>query len=447
MTMNIIIWLCTCWMPIIICISLINETKFKKNITVGVTLPYEAREDVDVLRILKRYRRGVEGVCAMLFVLSLLCFCFGSEKAMLITVWMIWIDLTVILPYVPYAIANIKLKEIKAKKGWKRADTERTETVNLSAMPSYSWISPWIFAPAGLICLLLIFFDPSMFFMYLIFAGCCAYFWFSYRYLYRNKAEMVDENTDLTIVLSNIRRYNWGKTWILCSYAMSVYAAIMCFFASYPVVSMIMLAAVTAILCVCTYRIEFKTRHLQEKLTEDSGRKWYADEDDHWIFGIFYNNPDDSRLVINQRIGINSTVNLAKPLGRIMYGLMALLLAALPFMGIWLDSIGTQDISMQLTEPQLTVRSGSTVYRIETDEIKEAVLMDALPTNLHRRMGTGMDRYLEGKFTADEIDNVTVLLDPEVSPYLLIQMENEQYYLFGTRDGEEVKTVYAMLKK
>jgi uncharacterized membrane protein len=444
--MKIILWLSTGWIPIITGIMLINETKFKKNITVGVTLPYEAREDADVLQILKWYRRGVEAVCAALLVLSLICYCFSTETT-LNTIWMIWIDLAIILPYVPYAIANIRLKEVKEKKGWKRSEEQRKAAVNLSAMPSCSWISPWVFAPAVLICLALIFFDSSMFLMYLIFAGCGAFCWFSYRYLYRNKAELVDENTDLTIALSNIRRYNWGKTWILCSYAMSIYALIMCFFASYPIISMSMLVAVTAILCICTYRIEFKTRHLQEKLTKDSGRQWYADEDDHWIFGIFYNNPDDSRLVINQRIGINSTINLARPLGRLMYGLLALVFAALPFAGVWMDSIGTQDISMQITDQQLTVKSGFTVYRIETDEIQSIELMDVLPANLHRKMGTGMDHYLEGKFTADEIGNVTVLLDPEVSPYLLIQMENDQYYLFGTRDGEETKTAYELLRK
>jgi hypothetical protein len=130
-----------------------------------------------------------------------------------------------------------------------------------------------------------------------------------------------------------------------------------------------------------------------------------------------------------------------------MYILLALVIAALPFTGVWMDSIGTQDISMQITENQLTVKSGFTSYRIETDEIQSIELMDDLPTNLHRKMGTGMDHYLEGKFTADEIGNVTVLLDPEVSPYLLIQMENDQYYLFGTRDGEEAKTAYELLKK
>ena len=57
-----------------------------------------------------------------------------------------------------------------------------------------------------------------------------------------------------------------------------------------------------------------------------------------------------------------------------------------------------------------------------------------------------MDTYLEGKFSADTIGNVTVLLDPTVSPYLLIQTNEGKYYLFGTRDADKTKDAYQQLK-
>ena len=38
---------------------LINEAKFKKNIAVGVTLPYEAREDAEIQKILAKYRKNM----------------------------------------------------------------------------------------------------------------------------------------------------------------------------------------------------------------------------------------------------------------------------------------------------------------------------------------------------------------------------------------------------
>ena len=50
--MNMIIFGSMIWIPALIAYMLINETKFKKNIVIGVTLPKEAREDETVLRIL-----------------------------------------------------------------------------------------------------------------------------------------------------------------------------------------------------------------------------------------------------------------------------------------------------------------------------------------------------------------------------------------------------------
>lgn len=445
MALKLILWASIGWMPILMCVMLNNEAKFKKNIVVGVTLPHEAREDNDVLQILKNYKKWMIIVNVIMLVLACACMFFNSD-VLIMTSWFIWLDVAIVVPYIPYVYTNTKLKELKALRGWNHTAEQQTVSVNIDALPDNHWISPWVFLPSALICLALILFDPEMSVMYILFAVTCLLFWASYRYLYRNKAEMVDENTELTIVLSRIRKYNWGKMWIITSYAMSVYAVMMCFFQNAPVLSMVLIVAVTIILCVYAFKIEFKTRYLQEKLTKDSGQEWYADEDDHWIWGIFYYNPNDSRLIINSRIGINSSVNLAKTAGKIIMAVTVLLLAAMPFMGVWMGAIGSQEITAVVDQGTFTVSAGSTVYQIKTSDIKEVTLLEELPSHLSRKMGTGMDTYLEGKFSADTIGNVTVLLDPTVSPYLLIQTNEGKYYLFGTRDADKTKDAYQQLK-
>jgi len=445
MMLKIILWASIGWMPILICVMLINEAKFKKNIAVGVTLPYEAREDAEIQKILAKYRKNMIIVNAIMLVLACACMFFNDEMSVM-TSWFIWLDAAIVAPYIPYISTNTKLREIKAQRGWIHPEEQHTLSVNMDAIPSSTWISPWVFAPSGIICLLLIAFDQEMAVMYIMFAAFCASFWIGYRYLYRNKAEMVDEDTDLTIALSRIRKYNWGKMWIICSYAMTAYAVSMCFLQQMPVLSMALILIITVVLCFYAFKIEFKTRHLQEKLTKDSGHEWYADEDDHWIWGLFYYNKDDSRLIINNRIGVNSTINLAKTSGKIFMALTVLLLAAMPFTGIWIGSIGSQDILMSSDTQEFTVQSGSTVYRIELSDIKEVTLLEELPEHLSRKMGTGMEHYLEGKFSASQIGNVTVLLDPTVPPFILIQTNEGKYYLFGSRDESTTRDACAKLQ-
>ena len=114
-------------------------------------------------------------------------------------------------------------------------------------------------------------------------------------------------------------------------------------------------------------------------------------------------------------------------------------------MGVWMGAIGSQEITTTIEQDTFTISSGSTSYQIKTSDIKEVVLLEELPSHLSRKMGTGMDTYLEGKFSADNIGNVTVLLDPTVSPYILIQTKDGKYYLFGTRDAAKTNDAYQQL--
>ena len=46
---------------------------------------------------------------------------------------------------------------------------------------------------------------------------------------------------------------------------------------------------------VVCFRLEFGLRRAQEKLTVSSGTGWYVDEDDKWLWGLFYYDPHDRR--------------------------------------------------------------------------------------------------------------------------------------------------------
>ena len=54
------------------------------------------------------------------------------------------------------------------------------------------------------------------------------------------------------------------------------------------------------VVCISIIGIEFRVRRLQEKLTEGSGQEYYVDEDDRWIWGMLYYNPNDTRLIQKQ---------------------------------------------------------------------------------------------------------------------------------------------------
>lgn len=440
MKMNLILWGTIFWIAPMMTYMLVNETKFKKNIILGVTLPQEAREDEEVLAVISAFRKYSWMICGLLLLLVPLCILFSGNSTF--TYFCFWIALCIALPYIPYIIFNSRLKEIKSRKGW--VQEKKIVRVDTSALKGQKWLSPALFVPPVIICLLPAIADREMFLMYLMFAVLCILFWFSYRYLYRNKAEMVDENTELTKALTAVRRYNWGVMWLITSYTMGLYCVSSWVMFRYPKWGMILFIAITVLLCVMALRIEMRTRHMQEKLTAQSGSDWYVDDDDHWLFGLIYYNPDDSRVIINNRVGINSTVNAATLPGRIFMILAAVFLLATPFLGVFMDNLGRQEIVITAEEQQIEAKAGMTDYKVSLEEVQEIQILEELPEGLVRKVGTGMDTLLKGRFYSPSTGNVIVMLDPTCGPYILITAEN-QTYLFGTRDSSETEALYEEL--
>lgn len=438
---KLILWLTVIWVPLLICWQQLNEAKFKKNITVGVTLPPEAQSDEGVKTILAEYRRNT--IIATAAVMALAVAGIFIDTPYVTTVFMCWTLMAVIVPIIPFVFANLRLKDYKRQKGW--VQEHQTVFVDTASVETTRTLSPWLFVPPVFISLIPVIYDRDLIMMYLMVALMCALGWFGYRYLYRNKAEMFNENTDITNALSRMRRYNWGKLWLLLSYAMSFTALAMSVPAKYQAVAFIVMLVIMAALVAYSFRLEMKTRRIQQKLTADAKGEWYVDEDDHWLLGLFYYNPQDQNFIVNNRTGMNTTVNMARPAGKVFMGIAALMLIALPFIGLFIDRLGSQPIELTVNETELRTKSGMFHYEIALDDIKETELLEKLPSSLVRKMGTGTDTLLEGRFASEQYPAMTLLADPTVSPYIIIETDDGKIYMFNSRDPEITQDVYNQL--
>lgn len=440
---NVILWLSIIWLAPLMVFVLGNETKFKKNIAVGVTLPFEGRRNEEVQKRLSRCKKELGVVCLFLLLLALPCM-FLKGLAGNMTLWFLWLDLCVFLPFIPYVCCNRDLKRIKRDRGW-NVNAGQTVTVDTAAVGAGRWLSPWLFLPAGLLCLLPLVWDRMFWLLYSINALCVLLCWLCYRYLYRNRAELVDENTELTLVLTQVRRYNWAKLWLMSAWFMVILNLCIWLFRDKPSLMLIFVLAFSFLFCAAAIGIEFKTRRLQEKLTAESGQRWYRDEDDKWIGGVLYYDPNDSRLVVNDRVGLNSGFNLAKTSGKVIYGLILLLLLAMPFTGVLISGISTKPPMLEISETELISSRGSKEYVIALEDIERVELRYELPEKLTRTFGTGMENLLEGNFSCPELGVLKLRLDPTCPPFLLAQTADGQIYLLGARDSENTKMIFLKL--
>ena len=274
MTTRILLWLSLLWIVPLMYFMIANETKFKKNIAIGVTLPFEGREDPEVVACLKRFKKRLGAVCGGLIAAAAACN-LVQDLGKTTTLVMIWLDLAVVLPYIPYVLCNRELKAIKARRGWRKQEPA-VITVDTGAMEAPRWLSVWWFVPAVAVSLLPLLWETTLWALYVVNAVCVVLFWFGYRYAYRNKAERVDDDRDLTAVLTRVRRYNWGKMWLIAAWFMPLMGLGMSLTLEHPRVSTLIMVLLTAGLVGAALHIEFSLRRIQEKLTAQSGQNWYV---------------------------------------------------------------------------------------------------------------------------------------------------------------------------
>ncbi len=193
--------------------------------------------------------------------------------------------------------------------------------------------------------------------------------------MYRSKAEAVDENVELTEALTGIRRYNWGKCWMICAWCMAALNLGMWLTEGYFWLNLLVTLGISILMVMAVIRGEMRVRRLQEELTQESGRGFYVDEDDKWIWGLFYYDPYDSNLLVNDRVGMNVSFNLAKGTGKIIMGILVILLLGMPFLGVWLSQEEKAPVTLNYSEEVLTGGHSHTSYEIPLDEIEKIELV------------------------------------------------------------------------
>jgi uncharacterized membrane protein len=444
MLTRLILWFSLSWIPVLMFFMLRSETRFKKNIVVEVTLPFQARTDTEVLGLLGRFTRRILWLNLILFLITIL-FLFIEKMSLLMTAWMTWTFFVILLPVVPYVRTNLALKRIKVERGWKNTQ-DQVQYVDLSVLPSIKWMSHRVFIPAIVISFLPLLWDKEIFQPCFVFGFLIVFFWFCYRCLYRNKSEMVDRNVELTRVLTQVRRHNWGIVWLISSYGVAALSLIFSLFKYHPVIQLVLTLLIVFVVTISVIRVEFKTRQVQARLTVNCGKEWYVDDDDYWPGGVVYYNPNDSRLLVNSRVGTNSTVNLAKTSGKIIAGLIILLLLAMPFTGLFLKQIEVQPLNLALTEYNLVAHRGNRNEALALSDIAEIKLLPELPDNMNRNWGTAMDSLLSGCYSIQNVGRVEVSLDPNVPPFLLVRLKDDSHYLIGSRQTGEAEAVYRQLE-
>lgn len=441
-----------CCYPVlpIIALVLANETKPKKNIVIGVTLPKERQEEPKVKAICNGYRKSLRNWSVFLTFLLIPVF-FLPSFSILLTAWLCWLLLAIIVPIVVYIRAHLKLKALKVANEWFGGVARRT-VVDITVTASLKKpLSHWLFLPALIISLLPLaiayLIDQELLYAATMTLSCGSIILLSifiYPLFFRQKADVAGDDDMINLALTGARRYQWGKCWILLSYLTALFSLAIWFVRNSQwgvllIVSLYTLAAIA--ICIST---EMSARKAQEKLTAQYGQTQYVDEDDFWLLGLFYHNPDDRHFMINKRVGIGATMNLARPMAKVLTVLSLLILLCLPLVGVWTIYEEYTPMTVTASKTSVTVQHLSFEISVDYDDINNADLLYELP-GLSRLNGTGMDTIDKGKFSVEGYGVCQICIDPGADTFLVMETD-EKTYMISTPSSEETEQIYQWIE-
>jgi hypothetical protein len=325
---------------------------------------------------------------------------------------------------------------LKRENGWgsQTAGLAMTE-IKIAGIPVYKINDLW-FLPPVLVSLVPIAYalasgdewSRGLVWMYVTFAATTALFWLFYHIIYRLRAEVVNENLSLTMALTRVRRYNWGKFWIISAWLTGALNLGMWLLANNALGFLAIIIIYTLALIVLSLQTEFAARTAQQKLTASNTGGAYLDEDDKWLWGLFYYNPNDRHFFVNDRVGMNMSINLGTALGKLAMAFSVACLVALPFLGVWLRIEERTPPRLAISGTELAATHTRTLYVIELDEIEAVTILDKLPS-MSRTNGTGLPTLLKGHFSVKDYGASLVCLDPQAPPFLVIQADGKTYVL------------------
>ncbi|MCL2078272.1 MAG: hypothetical protein FWH17_00350 [Oscillospiraceae bacterium] len=435
----------------LIYIMMRNTIKPKKNIIIGTTLPVEAQTDPDVTSICDSFKKWL-GIATLLLIPLLVPPFFMSSFGVAMTWYMTWMVLLVVAHPIVFAVHRGRLMTLKNERGWRSSVAgQRLAEVKLAGIPVYKINNIWFLLALAVslvpvLYVLLVGGKANAMLMpiYLTFAGTVALFWGLYYIIYHIRAEVFNEDLTLTMALTRVRRYNWGKFWIIASWITAAYNLAVWAFAVNETGILIATLVYSVIIIIISLQTEFATRAAQQKLTASDTGDVYADEDEYWFLGLIYYNPNDKQFLVNDRIGMNMSMNVAKPAGKVLMFFTALIIVAMPFLGLWMLTEERTPVNLVIDGSMFTVEHTRIAYSFPLGEIDSVELIFELPV-MTKTNGSNFENLYKGNFNARGYGAVTVCMLPQNPPFLVIKIQDGTTYIFNDTDSNVTTAVYRAL--
>lgn len=448
---GLILTICLYPFILIMYVLLKNEAEPKNGLYYGVTLKKEERKDEAVEEISKTYKKQMKRYFWIMMLVPVPALVLPWDSVV-VAVWMLWLTVSVFIFFVPFAAANQKLKDLKEKRGWntgKVADirVELKEAGSIRRVRWHHFLLPCLVGLAIFVWTMVGDWGnraQPLRIMSSCFAGISFLFWVLAAWEDRKKTEIISSDSNVNVNYNRAKKNQSKNFWVACTWLNVLYmAGMLCSVNEWGQFTSVFwwvnaaYMVVTIILTICLVK---KKQMLDKGYEDKRDIPDEGDDDDNWLWGLIYYNPKDKHSMVEKRVGVGTSINMATPVGKGFGVFCGASLLSLPIISIWVMMLEFTPIQLAVSDNTIVGNHLRQECVISMLSIEEAELLSELP-KMSRNSGTAMETLKKGSWSVKEEGNCTVFLNPQNDVFLRIETPSRRYYLSGS-DDEETRAVY-----
>lgn len=437
------------FISIIFYITNLTISKPNKNVLLNTTLPILELENEEVLNIVKEFKKSNTKYLLISLAAFLPCFVINSES-LIALYFFAWLLFEFIFYYFFLKKYITKIRKLKTYNNWfmenKHIISVDTE---VSRMKNKMPISIFWFIPSFLISLGITLYGlliPSDLYEYMIILGCTSIFItvisvIIYKVLSSERTKVYSDDSSINLACNLVYRRTWSIVFVILATVESIFTLFSSFLYSYMEILSFIMITLTMLPIFIGYA---KIRNTQNKLLMATDNVIYTDDDEYWgILG--YNNPNDSNLMVEKRIGIGLTLNFGNPKAKIVASIfLTILIITLLPVGYLFIKTSNSNFNLSLDNDKISINAPIYGIRFNKSDIKEVSLISSLPKGM-KTNGFGTNEIALGNYKFDGYGSSKSFVHKDLDKIIVIKLSDKYVFLTGDTN-EETDAYYKELK-
>lgn len=427
-----------------------------KNVVLENTLPDDKLDDPAVTELRKEYKKRLLQLALGLSILSLTIFIPKYESIAMTIFWIVMLG-SLVGFYACEIVYIRKMRQLMNAKNWRMPikpillDTQLIQTKN-QKMVSWIWFLP---------SLLLIVLGALISRHYqtdglwiLILASLLVWLslLFSWYAISRLAVRSITDQPAINKQFNDITKHHWSLMMVVFSWVFAplIFLPLISFSLTGILGKSLIILFILLLLAGLGFTVYymFDLRKKQDQLVSQADGLRYYGDDQYWRYGI-YMNPNDNRLMVPDRLGMNLSMNLGRTSGKIIIGLTGLLLVAafiFSLVPLYFFDFTSDPFVLELKKDTVVLDAPITAESvIPYQDIKAVSLENKLQEPVMRTNGLGTENYGTGYFTVAG-EPATFYVDYRSKPILKIETQKRDYYYTNKRP-ENTRKLYQELEK